>query len=111
MILATPAQLLHKIKAMRTRERELEIALQKAQSRICRDPHHLLVQPEQGQRKALDELPHESIGNRSVPAGEGVSVGGNKASPAGTNSIGDLSQALGTLSITAERGSKVCNSI
>ena len=97
---ATPARLQEMIGILTSRAKELEVALQEAQLLISGEIHPLLVQTEQSSdhTSVLEGAPSE--------LGEDEDDSSNE-----TNSIQDLSYALGTLSITGERVSRVCVNI
>ena len=96
LVLDTSAQLLKKLKEMAIREKELEIALREAQSRISVDAHPLLNQAKQSSQKA------PTTGEASTEL-----IGGGNASSDENDLEDDLSHTFGTLSITTDRGWKV----
>ena len=113
IIFATPVQLHEKIQKMNDRARDLEAALQRAQSCVSADIHPLLGRTEQ-EDTAAKQISHSkpekpqsgSEGDQGVLPVEAPSAG-VEMTPEGTSSTDTLFRVFGTLKITTGRGSRV----
>ena len=103
MALATPAELNLKIQKMDARVRDLEAALQRAQSIISEEIHPLLVPTGTTPGLKSEEPILVSVSEDALPS----VVSSTSYEPDKEEFTYGLSHAFGTLSITTDRGSKV----